>query len=104
MAKVKLKDGADVLQVTEELNNMGITVGQKLPNGQLVAYINQRTFLARLYPDLIPVFQEDRRFWKSVRARTRAGEEVPKSEIEAHAKEYQRKFNEIIRRQTKIRL
>ena len=98
MAKVTLQPGADLLQVTKVLNDMGITVGQKLPDGKFVAYINRRKWLGMLYPDLIPLFQEDRRFWKTVRQRTKAGEVVSQSELEAHAKDYNQQFNEIIER------
>ena len=101
MAKVTLKNGADPLEVTEELKRIGITKGQMLPNGQMVVYINQRTYMCRLYPKLIPLYQEDRRFWKNVRKRTRNGEDVPQSEIQAHADYFKKMYNQIINQHEK---
>ena len=39
MAIIQLSKGADPKLVTEKLRQSGITVGQKLPGGRLVAYI-----------------------------------------------------------------
>ena len=96
MATITLKPGTDLLLVKAELEKAGITVGQQLPDGRIVAFINSRKWLCMQYPALIPLFQEDRVFWKTVRKRSRNGEDVPKSEIEAHAKWFNEQFDKII--------
>lgn len=96
MATIVLKQGADPLQVAEDLQKAGITKGQMLPDGRMVVYINRRKWLCSLYPELIPLYEEDRAFWKEVRRRTRQGEDVPQREIEAHAKYFNQQFNAIM--------
>ena len=81
MATIKLKPGADPLQVSAELRKIGITMGQRLPDGRVVAFINRTKWLCMQYPELIPLYDEDRAFWKDVRKRTRNGEDVPREEI-----------------------
>ena len=73
-------------QIEAELEQLGVTKGQRLPDNRLVIYINRRKWMCMLYPDLAPLYAEDRAFWRSVHKRTRAGETVPQAEIEAHAK------------------
>ena len=96
MAKVYPKKNADPLQVNEEIERMGLTRGQRLPDGSRVVYYNPRKQLAALYPELVPLFQDERRFWKQVRKRTRNGEDVPESELKAYADDFKRQFNEIL--------
>ena len=97
MATVRLKAGADPAQVARSLAEKGITLGRKLAEGRYVIYVNNRTYMCTRYPALIPLYQEDRRFWKSVRKRYAAGEEVARSEIEAHYKQFKEKYDQIIR-------
>ena len=101
MATIVLKQGADPLQVAEDLRKAGITKGQMLQDGKMVAYINRRKWLCGLYPELIPLYEEDRAFWKSVRKRNRQGEEVDSAEIYAHSKYFNQRFDEIMKKYEK---
>ena len=74
MATMKLNKEADPLQVAEALRSAGITVGQRLEDGRVVVFINRRKWLCMQYPELIPIYEDDRMFWKSVRKRTRNGD------------------------------
>lgn len=96
MAKVRLKAGADPEKVAEALKAIGITKGQILPDGRMVVYINQRQWLCNQYPELVPVYQADRRFWRAVRKRTQAGETVSEEEINEHAKAFREQVKKII--------
>ena len=96
MARIILKEGANRDEVAAKLREVGITMKQRLADGSYVAFINRDKWLLMQYPDLAPLFAEDRAFWKAVRKRTRNGETVPQTEIEAHAKEYNRQFELII--------
>ena len=96
MATITLKPGTDLELVKAELEKAGITVGQRLPDGRIVAFINSRKWLCMQFPELIPLYREDRAFWKAVRKRTRNGEDVPKSELEAHTKHFNEQFDKII--------
>ena len=96
MARITLKEGADPLKIGEELAQAGITMGRRLPDGRYVAYVNKRIWLCQQYPELIPVYQEDRAFWRNVRKRCRNGEDVPREELQAHAKKFKEQLNEII--------
>lgn len=96
MAKVKLQAGVDPTEVAEMLKAVGITKGQILPDGRMVVYINQRQWLCQQYPELVPIYREDRRFWKEVRKRTRNGETVAQEEIQAHAERFKEQINKII--------
>ena len=98
---MKLNKEADPLQVAEALRSAGITVGQRLEDGRVVVFINRRKWLCMQYPELIPIYEDDRMFWKSVRKRTRNGEEVSKEEIEAHAKEFNERFNKVMEKYEK---
>ena len=96
MARIILKPGADPLQVAEDLRKVGITMKQRLPDGSYVAFISSRKWLCMQYPDLIPLYEEDRDFWKSVRARARNGEDVPQEEIYAHGLWFNEQFDKIM--------
>ena len=90
-----MKEGADPLQVAEELRSCGVTVGRRTDDG-FVCWIDRKKWLCRLYPELVPLYQEDRRFWKEIRKRRRNGESVSDAEIEAHAKEFNKQFDAIM--------
>ena len=96
MATITLKPDADPLQIASDLQQCGITLGQKLPDGRYVAYVNKRIWLCQQYPELIPVYQEDRAFWRNVRKRYRNGEDVPKEELQAHAKHFKDQLERIV--------
>ena len=96
MGKMKLKPGADPLEVAEDLRKVGVTKGQKLPDGQYVIYITERKWMLMLYPALKDLYNEDRAFWKTVRKRTRNGEDVPQEEIKAHAEYFKQEEQRII--------
>ena len=91
-----MQAGVDPAKVAEALKTIGITKGQLLPDGRMVVYINQRQWMCSQYPELVPVYQADRRFWKDVRKRTRAGETVSQEEIEAHAEAIREQVKNII--------
>ena len=96
MATITLKEGVDPLQVAEELKQAGVTMGQRLPNGRYVVFINKRKWLIMCYPALEDLYHEDREFWRNVRRRTRNGEDVPREEIEAHAAYFKQEEQRII--------
>ena len=96
MATITLKPGTDPLAVAEELRNVGITMGQKLPNGQYVIFISNRKWMIMQFPALTNLYQEDRAFWRNVRKRTRNGEDVPREEIAAHAAYFKQEEQRII--------
>ena len=101
MAKMELNIGADLNAVTEALWKKGIIVGRKLPDGRYVVYSNRYSMLCALYPELKPLVQQDRAFWKDVRRRTRNGENVSQQEIQTHAQQFKRQMNEIIQKHEK---
>lgn len=98
MAVIRLKVGADPAQVAEELRASGITMGQRLPDGRYVAYVDRKKWLCIQYPELAALYAEDREFWRDVRRRQRRGEDVDQAEIYAHAKSFNQQFDEIIAR------
>lgn len=96
MARIRLKEGADPLRVAEELKKVGITMHRRLADGSYVAFMHHRHWMVMNYPALADLYEEDRHFWKDVRRRTRAGEEVSQSEIKAHAEYFKRREQQII--------
>ena len=60
MAKAILKPGADPIEVAEELKKYGFTIGQKLPNRQMVVYIKpNKIALSELLDNLQKIEQYD---------------------------------------------
>ena len=84
--KVIFKQGIDPESVREQLLKQGIYM-RRYKNGSTTIFINRRNYLLALYPDLEPLYTADRAFWKSIRKRTRNGEEqsLLRDEIKAHA-------------------
>ena len=96
MAQIYVKEGTDMSAVAAALWSEGIQLGRRLSDGSYVAYIHRRRWMCIQYPDLAPLYEEDRAFWKSVRKRTRQGEHVPMEEIETHAKQFNEQEKAII--------
>lgn len=88
MALITLKHGADVEEVKRQLKADGITVYKQNAKGQLIVFVNRKQYLARFYPEALPVYEADRKYWREVRKRTKNGEHVSKEELKAHAEWY----------------
>ena len=101
MAVILLKPNADPLQVADDLRKSGIVLHRRLSDNRYVAFVPGRKWLCSQYPELIPLYEEDRVFWKSVRKRNRQGEEVDSSEIYAHGKYFNQRFDEIMKKYEK---
>ena len=96
MAKIELKKDADPMQVAEDLRKEGIVMHRRLADGAYVAFVPHRRWMLMHYPALEPLYREDRVFWRDVRKRTRAGEDVPQETIKAHAEYFKKREQQII--------
>ena len=98
MAKITLKEGADPLKVAEALRKIGIVLHRSIGENRYVAFIPRKKWLCMMYPELIPLYEQDRAFWRDVRKRTRNGEEVDPAEIYAHGQHFNEQFDLIMKK------